>query len=208
MAFDYGCFISYPHDDGALVKTFIHDFTVGLKAHLYNLEDGKKYWWDQEQLGVGIRHPQAIASGMCKSACWIMIYYPKYRRSPFCKSEYLAMRELEARRREALGRRLPREFTMILPVLFRGEERDLPGGLSDEMIFEDFSKYTVSGPRILEHPEFEQKMMKISEHVWNVWKTCEDLDHEPRNCDDYTLPEPTDEGWGSESGGPSQKQPR
>jgi TIR domain len=208
MAFDYGCFISYPHDDGLLVERFMDDFTSALKAHLLNLSKDRKYWLDSEQLGVGKRHPSKIARGMCRSACWILIYYPKYRRSDFCKREYRAMRELEALRSQALGRQLPAEHSMIVPVLFRGDKDDLPGGLADSVIFGDFSKYTVSGPRILEHPESEQKIIEIADHVWNVWRTYEDLDDQMRHCEQYELPAAAGDDWGLETGGPNQDYPR
>ncbi len=205
MAFDFGCFISYPHDDGDLVERFVEDFVKGLKAHLMNLEKDKKYWWDREQLATGINHQQAIATGMCKSACWILIYYPKYRRSRECRKEYRAMRELEARRRQALGGILARDKAMIVPVLFSGHPKDLPGELADQVIFEDFTKYTVSGPRILEHPAFEAKIIKIAHHVWDVWKACEQVTHMPRDCHEYVLPEPREDDWGPEV---EQEQPR
>ncbi len=207
MAFDFGCFISYPDDDGELVQRFMGDFTAGLKAHLLGPDKGKKYWWDKEQLDGPVRHPDAIASGMCRSACWILIYYPRYRRSDYCKREYRAMCELEERRRSVLGKRLAREQTMIIPVLLRGHENDLPRKLPDHVTFEDFRRYTVSGPHILRHPTLEEKISLISERVWKVWKVCEHMEDVPSGCDTFPLPEPDESDWGPEHGDVEQARP-
>lgn len=208
MAFEFGCFISYAHDEGDLIQTFVKDFVKGLKAHLVNIDDKQKYWWDEEQLSGGVRHPDKIATGMCQSACWVLIYFPKYRRHPACQQEYRAMYELEERRREALGRRLRKDQAMIIPILLGGDKEDLPQRLPDKVIIEDFSQYAVSGPRILRHPEFEKRMKLIAGRIWDVWRVCEDLKDEPSGCHEYSLPAPDKADWGPEVGGPEQEQPR
>lgn len=198
MPFQYGCFISYAHDSGDLISTFLEDLTTGLRDHLTGLAGEAKYWLDEQRLAGGMAHPQAIATAMCESACWILVYHHRYRRSDWCKREYRAMRVLESQRMEALGKRLPRERRMIVPILLNGELGDLPVGLQEERIVENFTHFLVSQPRIHEHPKFEARVRNIADHVWQIWRVCEDKPDEPSDCEAFEVPQADPSDWGSE----------
>lgn len=208
MAVRFGCFISYAHDDGRRLKTFIQDFTEALVSELgAYLDDGQKVALDKDLLAGGVRHEPALAQYMCQSACWILVYVPKYRHHPWCRQEYRAMRVLEAERRDALGSRLPRTRAMILPVLLSGNVDDLPAGMPELEYVEDFSSFMVGHQHIIEHPEFQHRVRKMAENIWGTWRIlAEDADL-PDDCHVFEFPAPDDNDWAPEVGGLQLKRP-
>lgn len=208
MPFEYGCFISYAHDDGERIQQFIEGFTDGLKSALGGyLGPEQKYWIDEDRLSGGYAHGEEIARRMCQSACWVLVYVPRYRRQPWCRREYRAMRALDQARRATLGRRIPQGTAMIIPVLLGGHVEDLPTSLPPKVFIEtEFQKFNVGQQRIVEHPDFQPRMTKIAQRIWDVWRICEDLE-EPSGCEHFSLPEDSTEDWGPEKGGPGQGRP-
>lgn len=117
------------------------------------------------------------------------------------------MRALEAQRRATLGKRLPRETAMIIPVLLSGHLDDLPRNLPSEVYVErEFQAFNVGQPRILHHPDFQPRMIEIGSRIWDAWRIYEDLE-EPQNCAGFRLPDDSLDDWGDEVGGPNQRRP-
>lgn len=208
MAFEYGCFVSYPHDDGELINTFMGDLVTALESELgAYLERGRKVYIDRNGLNGGRAHATELARAMCASACWILVYSPKYRRRPWCRSEFRAMRLLEQQRRQALGRDLPPTKSMIIPVLLRGDMQDLPSGIPDSRFVVDFSAFMVGQQRIIEHPGFNVAIRRLSTEIFSIYQLWEGSDEHPRDCETFELPEPDEADWNTEVGGLSQGRP-
>jgi TIR domain len=208
VAFEYGCFISYAHDEGHLIRRFIDDLTEALRSELgAYLNDENKLFLDQKRLSGGLSHPEVLAEAMCRSACWILVYIPKYRRMEWCRREYRAMRELESRRKEQPGPKLARGHAMIVPMLLRGHIDDLPIGVPAAEFVEDFTRFDVGQRRIVEHREFKPRIRLVAERIWDIWRAYEHVDHDGAGCEAFQLPAPDDADWGPEKGGPSQERP-
>jgi len=73
------------------------------------------------------------------------------------------MKRLEAKRLRLLGgqNRLPAYCGMIIPVVLRGTNGDLPSELAQHRQYCDFSKYTTAGPAILRHRYFMPKSTQL-----------------------------------------------
>jgi len=120
MAFEYCCFISYPHGQENVLVPIVDDFVQGLKKEL-GAQDRRPLWFDQVLTG-GRQVDEAIDAGLCKSACMIMLYTPLYfdTEHTYCAQELKAMQDLEEERLKFLN---DKSAGLIIPVILRGEKR-------------------------------------------------------------------------------------
>lgn len=90
MPFKYACFISYPHGQYELMKSFIEQLKKALNNYLEPLLDEEVYI-DVDRLEPGYHYNEALAKAICQSICMIVVYSPKYERHSYCLREYQAM---------------------------------------------------------------------------------------------------------------------
>jgi hypothetical protein len=144
---------------------------------------------DEDRLLPGYRYDEALAKAICQSICMIVVYTPKYERHSYCRREFAAMERIERSRKELLGDRADAEVNMIIPVIFRGSEDDLPDRLKKVIHHCDFSKYSTVSPDISQNQQYVDEIEKIAKVVYGQYKTFVDLDEKISNhCDLFELP--------------------
>lgn len=184
MAFEYGCFVSYAHPEGGLMKTFIKDLIVALESELDPYLRNQVYF-DEERLKGGHELEGALGHGLCASACWVMVYVPQYKNQEYCLREFRAMQMLQEQRREALGGKLAKYRSMIVPILVRGSQAELPDNLSKTKCIE-FDQLTLAEATISDRPEAMQQIRDLAGEIHEVYKLGEELEHD---CEGFELPQ-------------------
>lgn len=181
--FEYGCFISYMHAREELMTEFTASLVAALKGELEPLVPNGVYL-DQDRLAVGTKHEHALGRGLCASACWIVVYVPRYQDQDYCMREFRAMQILEERRRRALGQKLPPEKGMILPIVLRGEKEELPEEITSS-IYLEFTQYTVASPKIRDNDSSMEDIKRLANYVQQIFKLGT---HLSEDCGEFNLP--------------------
>jgi hypothetical protein len=189
MAFKHPCFISYPHNAGKSVDTFVTLLKEELANVFARFVPGKIIT-DHDFL-TGADFNKAIAQAICESACLLVIYMPVYRRKVFCLQEYTAMEGLQVARYEALQQDLSARFGMILPLVYTGEEDKIPGWISQHINYKNISEFTIAGPEaVFDQRDFKVWLNKIANMVDSLYDAFEELPVHPCvTCGDYDLPD-------------------
>jgi len=184
MPFEYSSFISWARAEGETGTRFVRSLHSALSQEI-ELRVGKPVYLDEQRLAGGELFEPALASAMCRSATWVLVFTPRYLEQEFCQREYAAMEELERRRREALGRQLSREDGLIVPVLFRGEDDEVPERLRTGPHYLDFRGYTLVEPRIERNRKYVGQIVRLAGRIARLAKLDADGAHD---CATYTLP--------------------
>jgi hypothetical protein len=183
MAFEYGCFVSYAHPEGRMMKAFIEDLVVALESELDPYMRNQVYF-DRERLKPGYRYDLALSRGICASACWILVYVPQYRERDYCLREYHAMEILQSQRRARLGHKLQRHRGMIIPILVRGDRAELPGSL-DGSHYLEFDHLTLAEATISDRPEAMAQIRDLAAEIHEIHKLGQELE---QDCEAFELP--------------------
>lgn len=188
MPFEHACFISYvhPEPDETLTVEFIENLSSAFKSSLGPYKRNPVYL-DAERLLPGYVFNEALAQAMCGSACWIVVYSPLYAEQDYTQREYSAMCTLEKRRRELLGANLPRSYGMIIPVVLRGGEEDIPLALRERLHYLDFRRFTTASPRILRNEMYVDLIDDVAKYIYEIFKLGRLLNDD---CDSFTMPPP------------------
>jgi hypothetical protein len=186
--FKYSCFISHCHGSGDLTKNFIEE----LKKELWNtieqyLDQG--VYIDIDRLEPGYKYNEELAQAICQSICMVVVYSPRYAKHSYCLREYTAMEILEERRLRLMEHTFPKEWGMIIPILFRGEEDDIPEKIREHIHFCDFRGYTTFSTKISDNKDYVEKIEKIAMYVYKIHKKCESSGKNLcEDCNSFTLP--------------------
>lgn len=184
MAFEYCCFISYPHGQENVLVPIVDDFVQGLKKEI-GAQDRRPLWFDQILTG-GQRLDESIGAGLCKSACMIMLYTPLYfdTEHAYCARELKAMQDLEGERLKLLK---DKSFGLIIPVILRGEKR-FPEAMK-KGLFYDFTQFLFNSPSDKIREKYAAQIKEIAAYILD---RCYSLESEtkdsPHDCDTYPLP--------------------
>ena len=184
MAFEYCCFISYPHGQENVLVPIVDDFVQGLKREIGAL-DRRPLWFDQVLTG-GQRIEQAIGAGLCKSVCMIMLYTPLYfdEEHVYCARELKAMQDLEEERLKTLQ---DKTCGLIIPVILRGEKR-FPEAMKKGKFY-DFTKYLFNSPSDKLREKYADEIKDIAAYILDRCDSLEAAGQDPtHNCDAYPLP--------------------
>jgi len=187
MPFEYGCFVSYAHPSpgGRMMTAFIEDLVLALESELDPYMRNQVYF-DKKRLKPSYEYDPALSHGLCASACWILVYVPEYRKREYCLREYSAMQTLLAQRRQKLGRKLTRYRSMIVPILVRGDQKELPVALGKtEPIM--FDRLTLAEATISDRPEAMATLSELAGEISEIHELGEELDHD---CEAFELPPP------------------
>lgn len=182
----YACFMSYPNDvgiQGQLVREFAEAIYDALSVELGGLLD-ESIFFDREH----IHGSNGIAQAICGSACFLMIFTPKYFnvRTPLCTLEYKAMLELEASRLRAISQ-VPQDISFIIPV--RPYSRDvLPMNVIGNRRDYDFREMTLAG-NLRSHPRYGPLIRELAEHIFKCYRLIKDNDELTQaRCSEFRLP--------------------
>ena len=195
MSIRYSCFISYAHGQGELVKKFMYQFKQALIATLEPLLSKEVYMDDRHSPGYSFN--EGIAQAICESICMIVVFSPVYAESNYCIREFLAMENIEKKRKEKMGPNFDRTSRMIIPIVFRGDPDSLPRRIKD-IHYYDFSKFTLASLKL------SKKDKEIIETIANrIYKHYQIIKNSNINiideeCNKFLLPsedEATDQ-WG------------
>jgi hypothetical protein len=190
MAFDYCCFVSYPHGQDDVLVPFVNDFIDGLKTEIY-AQTRKKVWSDYEFIKGGNRIDEQIGPDLCRSACMILLYTPLYfdTEHTYCARELKAMQGLEEERLQLLK---DKGKGLIVPVILRGQRR-FPKTLSEKRLCYEFTDIEFNNPAEKIRVKFAKQIKEIAEYIA---ERCEVLDEIaaqlPHDCDQYSLPSLSD----------------
>jgi hypothetical protein len=184
MGFEHGCFISYMHASGNMMKPFIEDLVAALKGELEALVPDPVYF-DEDRLKPGIKHEPALGRGLCASACWIIVYVPQYSEHDYCMREFRAMQILEERRKQELGMELDPEKGMIVPILLRGNREELPAGV-DKSIYLEFNHITVASPKITKNRKSMEEIRDLATYIRGIFELGKHLTYD---CRGFEVPQ-------------------
>jgi hypothetical protein len=185
MPFTYSCFISYRHDSVQIAK----DFQDALENELSLLLDLPVYR-DEERLHAGDFYNQELETALCKSACMVMIYIPRYfdEKNTYCAREFRAMELLEEQRLEDL-RKIGVEHNsgLIIPIVYRGCDI-LPKYVKDRRQYHNFETYLLGGKT----RKNKNYLMAVKDVADYVFRRCTELDNLPTDpcncCDTFEIP--------------------
>ena len=174
MPLRYSCFISYYHhtEYSLLLDRFISELTDALRSSLAALFTDLTVYRDEDRLQPGYDYNHALAQSICESVCMIVIYGPPYAERSYCIREFMAMEQIEAQRSRKIGSAWPREYRLIIPILFRGKAEELPPKIREHRQFCDFRKFSTSDRKIIEDERYVKKIDQIAEYIYQVYKLC------------------------------------
>lgn len=185
--FEYSCFISYRHGEGEVMQGFIQQFNTAVQSEL-ELHSHLPVFIDRERFSGGTKLNRSLAQALCKSACMILIYTPRYfaEDSTYCTREFLAMRELENIRMKLVSSRTK---SFIIPVILRGRSNFPKNifGENEKVIYCDFEKFDLTDKRIVKNPKFYKLIRQIAQHIigrineFSLLDPCE-------GCDRFNFP--------------------
>lgn len=193
MGFEHGCFISHVSAQESLMTEFVESLVDALKSELEPYMDDPVFI-DQERMRAGYRFNEALAHGICASACWIVVYVPQYWYRDYCMRELQAMLALERQRRHALGSQIDRRTAMIIPILLRGRLSELPANLSEAVHCLKFNGFTTATGDILRNQTYISKITDIAAYINEIYRLGTQLGG--TNCADFVIP-PLDGTLGS-----------
>jgi hypothetical protein len=104
------------------VEMYTHDHTV---------------YYDEKRLVPGYQYDEKLADAICRSACMVIVYWPAYLESDYCRKEIEAMLDIEQKRRQLLGRAL-HGCRLFIPIILRGNLDELPDGVRDNCQYLDY----------------------------------------------------------------------
>jgi TIR domain len=183
MPFEYSSFISWAHARRPLGNAFVESLHRALSQEIELYAEAPVYL-DRERVTTGNRVDPALASAICRSATWVIVFTPRYLKQEFCRREMAAMEMLEQRRREALGRHLRREDGLIIPVIFRGHDL-IPNQLAARDPL-DLSRFSTAYPKIAEDLAYAEEIKRIAAYIARMTELEADGAHD---CGTFELPE-------------------
>jgi hypothetical protein len=192
MAFKCACFISYPHNAGKSVDTFVDRLKEELQDRFAQFVTDPIA--TDHDFPTGANFHKAIAQKICESACLLVVYMPVYQRKPFCLQEYTAMERLQVARYQALQQDLSGQFGMILPLVYTGEESKIPTWISEHINYKNISKFTIADPvAIFDQQDFQEWLVTIANMVDSLYNAFQASPTNPcQTCGAYALPDAED----------------
>ena len=181
----HSCFISFSSASGTLAQRIIGDLYDALSNELeLQLHDKDVYVdWDR----INGQDNASSAQHLCESACMIVVFVPRYLQSPLCMREFYAMEQLEKERLRELGCRLDSENSLIIPVVFRGDNY-LPQSMRENRQVYKFDEFLLFDKLDL-HPKYARYIQVLAERIAERCRILESgLTIRTRNCQQFMLP--------------------
>jgi len=164
IPFEFSCFISYRTSTNELPNTFIEKLREALNNEIEPRIERKVYR-DTDNIKGGDKIGPSVAAGLGESLCMILVFTPTYFNSEklYCTREYLAMKQMEEKRLEAIQGKCNNTSGFIIPIVFRGLSK-LPSELKDVRHY-DFSQYTLIDTEIIKSAKYGAVIREIAEKV-------------------------------------------
>jgi TIR domain len=164
MTYRHASFISWAHAKEDLGRTFIENLHGALSGSL-ELHVKQGVYLDKQRLRPAYDFNAALAEAMCESACWVLVFSPRYLLQDYCRREYAAMQALEQARRNELGGKLPRTHRMIIPVLLRGDDSKIPVEIKSSRQMLDFRSFSLADPDMARNAAYAEKIEETAEYI-------------------------------------------
>lgn len=188
MAIKYSCFISHRHGQERLAERIVTELYDGLAAELdVLLEEG--VYLDRERLKGGDYLDEVLASAICQSACMVVVYTPRYfsKDHPYCTREFMAMKTLEEERLNLLGPQEGGRRGLIINVIFRGQEDDLPPQIKGIKAY-NFSEFQMSSRKMSSNSKFAGLIREIAEQIAQHSESLAEVSDSLQCCAEFGLP--------------------
>lgn len=144
------------------VEIYTHDHTV---------------YFDDKRLVPGYQYDEKLADAICRSACMVIVYWPAYLESDYCRKEIEAMLDIEKKRRQLLGTEL-HGCRLFIPIILRGNLDELPEGVRKDCQYLDYKAQATK-------PDFNMgDDDKMSEELYRVARYIKDLCDKMKNASD------------------------
>ena len=139
------CFISYRHPatKGNREESLIKHVVKAITDHIELYTHDHPVYFDEKDLIPGYNYDERIAEAICRSACMVIVYWPSYLESDYCKKEIEAMLNVEERRHRILGDKL-RGCRLFIPIILRGKFDQLPDRVRNNCQYLDYYAQTVN----------------------------------------------------------------
>jgi hypothetical protein len=161
----YSCFISYRHPaskdnrEAKLIRHVVQAFSDHIEMYTHD----HTVYFDEKRLVPGYQYDEKLAQAICRSACMVVIYWPAYLESDYCKKEMQTMLDIEARRREQLDLHGDRLF---IPVIIHGRFEDLPEQLTTGTQYLDYTaQATRPNANLGNNHKMSQQLYKTAKYI-------------------------------------------
>ena len=209
VAIRHACFVSYCHGQGELMQRFVGELVQALVSSIEPYVDvtggpAELVYHDAQRLRPGYLYNEALAEAICQSVCMVAVFVPKYLDHEYCRRELEAMKRVEGERRRILGPAAPRHHGYIIPVVLRGEVKDLPPAIKGHVHCCDFSGFTTADIRLARQRRCMKEIEKIAKFVHELHRDVESM---TLDCSTFTLP-PASESSSWQPPAPSNSNPQ
>ena len=161
------CFISYRHPatKGNREESLIKHVVKAITDHIELYTHDHPVYFDEKDLIPGYNYDERIAEAICRSACMVIVYWPSYLESDYCKKKIEAMLNVEERRHRILGDKL-RGCRLFIPIILRGKFDQLPDRVRNNCQYLDYYAQTVNPHfNIGDDPKMSQELLRIAEYI-------------------------------------------
>jgi hypothetical protein len=163
----HACFISYRHPaakDSREEKLITHVFKA-ISDHVQVYTHAHEVFFDSKRLVPGYQYDETLSEAICRSACMVVVYWPAYLESDYCKKELEAMLAIEERRRKVLGDAL-HGCRLFIPVILRGNFEDLPTRITEKCHYLDYkAQATKPDINIGDDQHTSEELFRIAEYI-------------------------------------------
>lgn len=189
----HACFISYRHPAaaGGREEKLINHVVKAITEHVQIYTHEHEVFFDKNRLTPGYQYDEQLAKAICRSACMVIVYWPSYLESDYCRKEVETMLKIEQKRREILGDQL-HGCRLFIPVILRGKYEDLPSDVTKNCQYLDYkAQATQPNFNIADNETTSEQLYAIADYIKSL---CDKMklqsdclfDH----CDGYSFSQP------------------
>jgi hypothetical protein len=190
----HACFISYRHpsSEGNREQKLIGHVVKAISDHVQMYTHEHQVYVDNKRLVPGYQWDERMAEAICRSACMVIVYWPSYLESDYCRKELEAMLEIEERRRHILGPEL-RGCRLFIPVILRGRFEELPERITKDCQYLDYkAQATRPDINLGEDDKTSEELYRIAEYIKSL---CDKMKVAQESlfgkCQEYGFPLPS-----------------
>lgn len=187
------CFISYRHPaaKGGREEKLIGHVVKAITDHVQMYTHDHEVYFDDKRLVPGYQYDEKLAEAICRSACMIIVYWPSYLESDYCKKEIEAMLEIEDRRRQLLGADL-HGCRLLIPVILRGKFEELPERVTRDCQYLDYKAQAVKPDfNIGDDDKMSDELYRIAEYIKSLCDKMKGVSDDLfGKCQQYGFPAP------------------
>ncbi len=188
----YSCFISYRHPaiSGGLEEKLIRHVVTAVKDHIAVYTHKYEVYFDEDRLIPGYEYNENLAKALCRSACMIVVYWPSYLESDYCRKEIETMLDIEETRRRILGRQL-HGCRLFVPIIVHGDYEDLPQQMREGCQYLNYTAQSIRHDfNIGDDQDVSAKLYGIAKYVKSLCDKMSAVEDKLFNaCDTFAFPQ-------------------